>query len=67
MKRRHMRRWIEAMRGEIEEIADLWHEASKPKRARVVSRESVRVELDRATRNLRRLLKAGRRGLSSGT
>jgi hypothetical protein len=50
------------MRTEFEEIADLAHDAKK-KRERLVSREHIRAELDRATSTLRRLIRAGRRGL----
>lgn len=60
---RDVRTWIEAMRTEVEEMADVVHEVCKPKRKRVLSREHARSEIERAAANLAALLRAGQRGL----
>jgi len=47
----------------VEELVDLGAEAARKKEERVVSRAHVRAELERTGESLRKLLRAGRRGL----
>jgi hypothetical protein len=58
-----LRRWLAALRAEVEDLIDLGHEATRKKKERVVSRVHIRAELERTGAMLRRLLRAGRRGL----
>ena len=58
-----VRRWLDALRAEVEELIDLGEEAARKKAERVVSRTHVRADLERTGESLRKLLRAGRRGL----
>jgi hypothetical protein len=58
-----VRRWLAAPRAEAEERVDLDAEAARKNEERGVSRVRARVELERTGRSLRKLLRAGRRGL----
>jgi hypothetical protein len=54
---------LAALRAEVEDLIDLGQEATRKKKERVVSRAHIRGELERTGAILRRLLRAGRRGL----
>jgi hypothetical protein len=58
-----VRRWLAALRTEVDGMIDLGHEATRKNHERVVPRAHIREELERTGAMLRRLLRAGRRGL----
>jgi hypothetical protein len=66
-KPRDVRQWIEALRTEVESMADLMHEVTKPKGERLIERAYARTEMERAATTMAKLLRAGRHGLPRKT
>lgn len=60
-----VRRWLDALRAQAEDLVDLSEAATLRKNERTISRSHIRAELEKTGMNLRKLLRAARRGLPS--
>jgi len=57
--------WIASLNERVLDMADIAAEATKPRRARTVSRAHLRGEIEATMAELRAMVRAGRRGIRS--